>query len=216
MVRLCFFHEPAVLAGAGHGLLRALVDFPDDLGHRRDDQFYRNDLSSALARNGDQQYAAVPLQYADGVVDNCVRATGPDGKLRAPRARPAIWDPFLGRGVRRRSSALAAGILVLRPSLGLRHLLARDRNDLHDPSGPFPQACCRISTRRAGDRAHGCVRIRCLGALHVRGRNVIHGDELFQRGEHDDLALQRGTPPQGATGTSRTSRHGGLQACSDR
>ena len=41
------------------------------------------------------------------------------------------------------------------------------------------------------DHADGRRRFRRLAASHVLHRHVGHGDEFFQRGQHDDFDLQR-------------------------
>ena len=103
--------------------------------------------------------------------------------IARPAGRHALLQP--GRG--RRRAAVAAPVLVLRPSRGLHHLHAR-RSASSRRSSPtfarrpiFGYPAMVLSLIATAFLAFGAV-----GPPHVRDRPARARQELLHRGEHDD------------------------------
>ena len=85
--------------------------------------------------------------------------------------------PFFDRRARRRPAALAAPVLVLRPSRGLHHLAARGRPGVDDDPDAGPHVARRLpGGRRRADRRRR-AELRGLGAPHVHRRPGPGGDD---------------------------------------
>ena len=106
-----------------------------------------------------------------------------------PRTGTALGDAFLRRSQRRHSAALAAAVLVLRSSLGVRHLPACHGDDFHHHSDLLPAPDRGVSLCCDVHHIDRCGRLQCVAAPHVHGGHVGTDNELLQRGQHDDLAL---------------------------
>ena len=92
---------------------------------------------------------------------------------------------------RRRSDAVPAPVLVLRPSRGLHPDPAGLRHRQPDRGDLLAQAGVRLSRhglRHGRDRRH---RLRRLGAPHVHGRHVDRRAGLFHRRHHGDRGADR-------------------------
>ena len=83
----------------------------------------------------------------------------------------AFGWPFFAADTRRRSAAVAAPLLVLRPSRGLHHLPAGRRHGLDDRADDGADAARRLPAGRAGAARHRLPQLRPVGAPHVRDRH---------------------------------------------
>ena len=100
-----------------------------------------------------------------------------------------FFDPRPGRP----AAAVAAPVLDLRPSLGLRHRAARDGHGLRRPAGLLPPSAGRLLVGGAVDRRDHDPGLRRLGAPHVRHRAARPGAViLFRRVDRDHRALGGG------------------------
>ena len=132
-------------------------------------QLHHDDHLHAGARHDDVPDAAVHLERAD---HERARAHGlPGARRRAARARrrPPVRCARVRPG-ERRGAAVAAPVLVLRPSRGLHHRVAVLRDHLGDPAGVQPQADVRLQGPGLRDHRHRRPLGGGLGAPHVRHR----------------------------------------------
>ncbi len=98
---------------------------------------------------------------------------------------------FFCAGGRRRSAAVPASVLVLRPSGSLHPHPAGLRHDQPDRLDLLEEAGVRLSRhglRHGRDRRH---RLRRLGAPHVHGRPVDRRAGLLHRRHHGDRGADR-------------------------
>ena len=153
---------------------------------RRGDQLYRHHPPAPRARHGDQQNAALALQHAYDLLRHPLRHA-------CAHAWPAYSWNWTGAGALHffdvaaaaTSAAVAAVVLVLWPSLGVRHLPACHGHDFDDDSRVFPAPYRWLSLCRDVHDTDRSGRLRRLAAPHVRRGNVGNGDELLQRRQHD-------------------------------
>ena len=119
-----------------------------------------------------QPDAAVRVGDAGHVVHGHFRHAGRHGLEHLPDPGSPPQYAFLQSGRRRRSAAVAAPVLVLRPPRGLHHLPAGPRDDVGDRGDVLAAAassatsswCCRWSRRRSSASASGsttCSRPGC-------------------------------------------------------
>ena len=81
---------------------------------------------------------------------------------------------FFNEPERGPSAALAASLLDVRPSLGLRHRASGNGHRLRRAAGILPQAARRLHGRRALQCADHDPRLRRLATPHVRNRPAQH------------------------------------------
>ena len=104
------------------------------------------------------------------------RLSAADPGLDPAGAGTRLRLAVLRSDARRRSAAVAAPVLAVRPSRGLHHLPARGRRDLHHPAGDGPHAA-RSATAGSSPAivALAFLQLRALGAPHVHDRHPAHG-----------------------------------------
>ncbi len=104
-------------------------------------------LRTARARHVDQPRADPDLGHAHGVGrEHLRRAGGQPGVLPAVDG-PPVRHAFLRRVGRRPAAAVAASVLDVRPSLGLRHRAAGDGHGVGRPADVLPPAAGRLHRR---------------------------------------------------------------------
>ena len=116
---------------------------------------------------------------------------------RQPRLLSALDGPpvrhaFLRCPRRRPAAALAASVLDVGSSVGLRHRAAGAEHGVGGVAGLLPPSARRLHRRRARDRAHHGARLRRLAAPHVRDRPAGHGAGVLQRGLPHHRGSERG------------------------
>ena len=127
-----------------HGFLCARHGLPGHLDDRRRGQFHRHVPAHARAGHVDQPRADPDLGHADRIGRQPHRRAG-----RQPRLLPAVDGPpvrhaFLRRVRGRPAAAVAAPVLDLRPSVGLRHRAAGDGHGVGRTAGLLPPAAGRL------------------------------------------------------------------------
>ena len=174
--------------GAGWTHLRAAVDHrPSGTGGRlrhpvaaprrrlldpRRHQLHHHDLQHARARHDAAQDAAVRVVDPGDGVPAAAGAAGARRRHHHAAHRPQLRHHLLQPRGRRRSGAVPAPVLVLRPPRGLHPDPAGLRHGQPDRRHLLEEAGVRLSRhglRHGGDRRH---RLRRVGAPHVHGRHV--------------------------------------------
>ena len=167
--------------GPEHRFLCAGDDLPRDFDDGRLGKF-RGDLSA----HAGARHVAEPRSHSHlGNDDRLCRqpSRGPFGQpgVLSFVDRPPVRNALLSAEQRRPSAALAASLLDVRASLGLRRRAAGDGAGFRLPALLLPQAARRLF--RGGDwngDDHG-ARLWRLAAPHVRNRHSISRARFFQR-----------------------------------
>ena len=129
--------------------------------------------------------------HADLRRDDRVRVSGRDPRDHAAGAGTRLRLAVLHPAERRRRAAVAAPVLVLRPSGGLHHLPARRRHGVDDRSDDGAHAAGRLpADRRRADR-HRLLLLRPVGASHVHHRHPGALAQLLLGGQHGGGAAER-------------------------
>ena len=177
---------------AGPVLHRGIVD-------RRRGRADRGRAEMPAAGHAAQSDAALCLVHAGRGGDDPVRLPAADRRRPAVRNGAPARLAFLRCEARRRSVALAAFVLDFRPSGGLYHLPALDRDLRDDHSDLRAAPSDRLSLDRAGGGRHRLSELRPVGAPYVRHRPAEHQSRLLLgrvggRGDSDrraDLRVHR-------------------------
>ena len=148
-------------------------------------------LQAARAGHVARPHAAVRLGDAGHVVPGHHGDAGDHGGQHVADPRPAGRHAFLQSGRRRRRAAVAAPVLVLRPSRGLHHLPAGCRHGFDDRADLRTAAGLRLSATGDGADRDRHPRLRPVGAPHVRHRPAAARRELFHGIQHGDRDPQR-------------------------
>ena len=194
LVQLCPLCQPRVQSRAQHGFLRARADLPRALDHGRRHQLHGHDVPHARTRHVDQPRADHGVGHAHRVRRQPARRSGGQSRLLPAVARSPVRHAFLQRATRRRpSAALAASLLDVRPSLGLRHRAAGHGHRLRCIAGVLPPAARWLHRRRALHRADHDPRLRRVAAPYVRHRPAEHRAFLLQRRLHGHRHSERGS-----------------------
>ena len=186
----------APLSTSGHpgpgGRFRDLVDPPGGrLVDPRRHQLHHHHLQHARARHDAAQDAAVRVVDPGDRVPAAAGAAGAGRRHHHAADRPQFRHHLLRSEGRRRSAAVPASVLVLRPSGSLHSDPAGLRHDQPDRRHLQPQAGVRLSRhglRHGLDRRH---RLRGVGASHVHGRPLDRRAGLFHRRHHGDRGADR-------------------------
>ena len=146
-------HVPAAqraraLARHQRRLLAARHRLHRDLGHRRRDRAHRRHPHDARARHDARPHADLRVGDAGRRLHDRLRVPGRDRLHRAARARARVRLAVLRSPPRRRPAALAAPLLVLRPSGRLHHLPARRGHGVGDAAHAGRRAAGRPPRRR--------------------------------------------------------------------
>ncbi len=210
LVHVSAAHDRAVFAGLQRGFLAARHRLHRDLGDRRRDRDHRRRAAHARARHDARSHADLRVGDARLRGDDRVRVSRRDPRDDAARARARVPLAFLYRGARRRSAAVAAPLLVLRPSRGLHHLPARRGHGVDDRADDGAAAARRLPAGRARADRHRLPELRAVGASHVRDR---HPAALARRSSRRRAWRWRSRAAFRFSRGSRRSRAGG---CSGR
>ena len=154
-------------------------------------QLHHHDLQHARARHDHAQNAAVRMVAAGDGVPPAAGAAGAGRRHHHAAHRPQFRHHLLRSAGRRRSAAVPASVLVLRPSGSLHPHPARLRHGQPDRGDVLAQTGVRLSRHglcHGGDRRH---RLRGVGAPHVHGRHVVDRAGLFHRRHHGDRGADR-------------------------
>ena len=200
--------ERDLRAGHRHGLhaVRA-ASGRHQLAARRH-QLHHHHLQHARARHDAAQDAAVRLGRTGHGVPAAAGDPGAGRRDHHADLRPQFRHRVLRPGRRRRSGAVPAPVLVLRPSRGLHHDRAGLRHHQPRDLDLQPQADLRLSRhglRHGGDRRD---RLRGVGAPHVhlghrrRHARLFHGGDDGHRGADRASRSSPGSPPCGAARSS--------------
>ena len=200
--------ERNLRAGHRHGL-HAVRAAP---GRRqfaaRRDQLHHHDLQHARARHDAAQDAAVRLVRTGHGVPAAAVDPGAGRRDHHADLRPQLRHRVLRSGRRRRSGAVPASVLVLRPPRSLHHDPAGLRHHQPRDLDLQPQADLRLSRhglRHGGDRRD---RLRGVGAPHVRlghrrrHARLLHGGDDGHRGADRASRSSPGSPRCGAARSS--------------
>ncbi len=167
--------------GHEHGFLFARDDLSRHLDDGRGGQFHRHAAAHARAGHVDQPPADPGLGHAHRLGrEHPGGARGQPGVLPAVDG-PAVRHAFLRRVAGRAAAALAAPVLDVRPSLGVRDRAAGDGDGLRRAAGVLPPPAGRLYAGRALDGRHDDPRLRRLGAPHVRDRPAESRLVVLQR-----------------------------------
>ena len=139
------------------------------LDHGRD-QLHHHDLQHARAGHDAAQDAAVRVVGAGHRVPAAAGAAGAGRGDHHADHRPQLRHDLLRPGRRRRSGALPAPVLVLRPPRGLHHDPAGLRHGQPDRLDLQPQAGVRLPRHGLRDGRDRRGRLHRLGAPHVHRR----------------------------------------------
>ena len=137
LVRLRAALRPAVQPGQAGGRLGADDHLHRDLVAGRGGQPDHHHLQAAGAGDVAQPHPALRLGDAGDLVHGGLRHAGGDAVEPDAGPRPAGRHPLLQPGAGGRRAALAAPVLVLRPSGGLHHLHPGDAGSCRRSSPPF-------------------------------------------------------------------------------
>ena len=154
-------------------------------------QLHHHDLQHARARHDAAQDAAVRVGRARDRVPAAAVAAGAGRRDHHAAHRPQLRHHLLQRGRRRRSGAVPAPVLVLRPSRGLHPDPAGLRHRQPDRLDLQPQAGVRLSRHGLRDGRHRRHRLRRVGAPHVHGRHEHRDAGLFHRRHDGDRGADR-------------------------
>ncbi|VWX62851.1 hypothetical protein VARIO8X_60596 [Burkholderiales bacterium 8X] len=167
LVHVSAAHQQGVLARPRRGLVAAGHRLHRDLGDcRRHRTHHRHPLHPGAGHDAHED-AGVRLGDAGDGADDRLRVSGGDRRHHAARTRTRLRLALLHTGAGRRPVAVAAPLLVLRPSGGLHHLPAGRRHGLDDGPDPRRHAARRVPRHRVcADRGRR-DQLRALGAPHV-------------------------------------------------
>ena len=181
LVQLRPLRAARIQPGSQHRFLCAGNDLPRDFNDGRLGEF-RGDLSPhAGARHVVEPRSHFDLGNNDRVRRQSSRRPFRQLGVLSSVDRPPVRNALLSPEQRRPSVALAASLLDVRASLGLRRRSAGDGARFRFPSLLLPQAARRLF--RGGDwnsDDHG-ARFWRLAAPHVRNRHSISRARFFQR-----------------------------------
>ena len=152
------------LLAAGHRLHR-------DLRDRRRHRTHRRHPVHACSRNVTRADAGIRVGHAGGRLHDRLRVPGHHRGHRAARTRTRIRLAHLRCTARRRSAAVAAPLLVLRPSRGLHHLPAGGGHGVDDPAGGGSHRARRLPRGGRRDRCRRLSELCAVGASHVHRRS---------------------------------------------
>ncbi len=158
--------------GSERGFLFAGHGVPRHLDHRRRGELHRDRAAHARPGHVDQSPADSHLGHAHRQRRQSHRGAG--GQPRFPHAvdGPPVRHAFLRSRRRRPAAAVAASVLDLRPSLGLRHRAAGHGHGVRRPAGVLPPPAGRIFVGGPVDGRHHDPGLRRVGASHVRHRTA--------------------------------------------
>src|SRR5476649_1597178 len=105
--------------------------------------------------------------------------------------RPQFRHHLLRGRCRRRSGAVPASVLVLRPPRSVHPDPARLRHGQPDRLDVLQEARVRLSRHGLCDGRDRGHRLRGVGAPHVHGRHVVGDAGLFRRRHHGDRGANR-------------------------
>ena len=178
-------HGPNIdFYGLGPDLPRSLVD-------RGRHQLHRHDDPPARAGNVDQPDAALLLGCVRHLALDHLRRSVAQCRLSPARALSQVGLPLLRHCARRRSAALAAPVLDLRPPRRVHHLPTGGGDRLDNHPSLLATADGGIPSRCARDDGDWVAWLRRLGSPHVRRWSAAGDDDVFRGREHGDRDPER-------------------------
>ena len=146
----CRCPGPQYGAGKRADIWAQMITFTEIVGAGRRGRDRRHRLQAARARHVARPHPAVRLGDAGHRLHGHLGDAGDHGGEHVADPRPAGRHAFLQSGRGRRRAAVAAPVLVLRPSGGLHHLPAGGRHDLDDRADLRAAAGVRLPAAGAG------------------------------------------------------------------
>ena len=182
---------PAVLARRRRRLLAARHRLHRDIRHRRRHRDHRRRAAHARRQHVARQTSGLRMDDAGLCRNDHLCLPGRHPRDSAARAGARLRLAVLHRCERRRQPALAAPVLVLRPSRGLHHFPAGGGHGVDDRADHGPHPARRLHTHRGSADRDRLLQLRPVGASHVHHRHSVHVAQLLLGRQHGGVAAER-------------------------